>query len=394
MRDDVKKILIEDNILNDDGSINKEIDLIDKFASTLENQINKTATTSEALDKLKIVVDTTPCTISWVNQKLEYLGVNKTLSSIANVAALDFIGKKVGFNTSDKYFYNFTKNLFECDEETVFEELESHFGDEKKYFWVVGTKYQTGTEAVIIGIETTELKHMEERLRFSEKMSSLGEMAAGIAHEINNPLTFIQFKGKQLQKKSGDNKELMEMGQKIEKTVKRISKIIKGLKSFSRDSENDPYEDFDLNEIISESTEILIDKMKKTETDVTFTPIEGNTKVMCRESEISQVFVNLVSNGIDAIKDLDNKWINITGKVLENKVVIKVIDSGPGIPEDIQAKILQPFFTTKDVGKGTGLGLSISKGIIEKHNGKFFIDNNVENTCFTVELPYKQPTDS
>ncbi|HLE12165.1 MAG: hypothetical protein A2404_17570 [Bdellovibrionales bacterium RIFOXYC1_FULL_39_130] len=150
--------------------------------------------------------------------------------------------------------------------------------------------------------------------------------------------------GIQLQKKYATIEDIFNVGHKIEKTVHRISKIIKGLKSFSRDSENDPYEDFDLNEIINESLDILTDKIKQNNVKITFTPVESKTIIQCRESDLSQVFVNLISNGIDAIKDLKDKWINISGKVKQDRLVITVVDAGAGIPLNIQVKMFQPFF--------------------------------------------------
>ena len=389
-KEHLKLLLQEKLIFNKDNKVNLE-------NSNIENSIvdylyeleQEKLFFKDQLNKLQIVVDTTPCTISWVNDKLTYLGVNKTLCEIADMKADDFKGQQIGFNTTDKYFVEFTKKLFASDQETIYEELESHFGEETKYFWVVGTKFHIQSEAVVIGIETTQLKKLEERLRFSEKMSSLGEMAAGIAHEINNPLTFISLKAAQLKKKFEDEK-LLEVADKIETTVKRISKIIHGLKNFSRDSEKDPFIPTDINQIIDESIEICTDKIKKNKVKVEFEKSDQSLLIDCKESQLSQVFVNLVSNGVDAVSDKDNKWINI--KLEDNKESIKAIitDAGQGIPLDIQDKILQPFFTTKDIGKGTGLGLSISKGIIEKaHKGHFFIDNDKPNTTFVIELPKK-----
>lgn len=109
--------------------------------------------------------------------------------------------------------------------------------------------------------------------------------------------------------------------------------------------------------------------------------------VNCRDTQISQVILNLISNAKDAVLPLKEKWIKVILQQKENKVVLQVVDSGSGISLDIREQIFQPFFTTKDVGNGTGLGLSISNEIIKMHYGRLFIDHTCPNTCFTIELP-------
>jgi C4-dicarboxylate-specific signal transduction histidine kinase len=110
-------------------------------------------------------------------------------------------------------------------------------------------------------------------------------------------------------------------------------------------------------------------------------------QVNCRPTQLSQVLLNLLSNAFDAVSALSEKWVRLTVTQEEQKLIIKVIDSGNGIPSDIAEKIMQPFFTTKVIGKGTGLGLSISRGIIESHEGALFYDPSEKNTTFVIELP-------
>ena len=112
--------------------------------------------------------------------------------------------------------------------------------------------------------------------------------------------------------------------------------------------------------------------------------------IKCQKVQISQVFLNLISNSVDEIKDKEGSWIKVKLKNLDNKIQIRVEDSGSGIPIEIQNKMFLPFFTTKDVGSGTGIGLSISTGIVNSHNGKLYVDNEVKNTCIVLELPKEQ----
>ena len=111
------------------------------------------------------------------------------------------------------------------------------------------------------------------------------------------------------------------------------------------------------------------------------------TKINSLRVQMSQVFFNLLSNAFDAIEKTPSPWIEITAKKNTDKIIIFVRDSGPGIPLEIQNKIFQPFFTTKDVGRGTGLGLSLCSKIIKLHNGDLYINSDDKNTCFVIELP-------
>ncbi len=127
-------------------------------------------------ERLKIIVDNTPCTISWINDRLEYEGINETLLSLTGQARDGYLGKPIGFQTKDKYFYNFAKELFDSSDNTLQKELASSIGGEKKYFWVVGSKYSEGKGAVIIGVETTALKQSEMKLKSVEKLIDIDDL--------------------------------------------------------------------------------------------------------------------------------------------------------------------------------------------------------------------------
>jgi PAS domain S-box-containing protein len=247
---------------------------------------------------------------------------------------------------------------------------------------------------VSIRFDITSRKNAEKQLIYSSKMTSLGEMAGGIAHEINSPLAIIFGRIEQLLRKI-ENENITDKAdyQKkildIHNTVERISKIIKGLKQFSRNSENDPMEQISLMKIIDDTVSLCQEKFRNHSVTV---KVSGNNDVMiyCRAAQISQALLNLLNNAFDAIENLEIKWIEINSELNtdKKKVKLSIIDSGNGIPEEIIEKIMQPFFTTKEIGKGTGLGLSISKGIIETHNGNFYFNKLSKNTSFIIELPF------
>jgi signal transduction histidine kinase len=222
------------------------------------------------------------------------------------------------------------------------------------------------------------------------KMAALGEMASGMAHEINNPLTIIKSKSElllaALNSAAPVEKEKIKSDlQKIKLTTDRIGTIIKSLKSFSRNSQNDPMVSVSLESIISSTLQLCGEKIKDEKIELQIEPTSSRS-VLGKESEISQVLLNLIGNSIDALENQDLKKIEISFEQSSDWILIKVIDSGPPISENIKTKLMDPFFTTKDVGKGTGLGLSISKRIALSFGGDLYLLPNSKQTCFVLKL--------
>lgn len=249
--------------------------------------------------------------------------------------------------------------------------------------------------------DVSELKKAQEVIEnqklqtlANSKLTALGEMAAGIAHEINNPLTIILGRVDHMQRLVNSGKasesELNQSLDKILKTTFRISKIVKSMKSLSREHEGDDFARSSLKEIIDDIINVSSDHFSKNEIKVS-SYIDSALELDCNPGLISQVFMNLLSNSIDAIKNQTNeRWVNIEAHAKDATLYISFSDSGPGIPPIIQEKIMLPFFTTKEAGKGTGIGLSLCRTIIANHNGKFYIDNESKTTTFKIELPVKQ----
>lgn len=231
------------------------------------------------------------------------------------------------------------------------------------------------------------LNLQRQKLIESAKMSTLGEMASGIAHEINNPLTIIAGTCIMLKRELVNNKVVNDI-EKIETTAYRISKIIKGLKSFSRNGEKDLFEQTPISRLINEALDLCSSRLEnhKIRLDVNFNNLE-EVNLEVRPTQIIQVLLNLLGNAFDAIESSSERWIDISVHRYDTRIIISVTDSGLGIPDDVAVKIMNPFFTTKEVGKGTGLGLSISKGIMEENMGKLSYDNTAKNTRFVIEFP-------
>lgn len=227
------------------------------------------------------------------------------------------------------------------------------------------------------------------------RLASLGEMAGGIAHEINNPMAIIRGQAEYLQRNlknlAIEQREPLNKGlNKIVQTVDRITKIIKGLRSVSRDSSHDPMINQDLLEILNDTLVLFEEKFKLANIRNDLDSTDAQIFIACRPAEISQVVLNLLNNSYDAILGSENPWINISIAKHDGAVRLTLTDSGTIIPDKIADKIFEPFYTTKEVGKGTGLGLSISKSIVERHGGQFYLDRSAKNTTFQVVLPVSE----
>lgn len=266
------------------------------------------------------------------------------------------------------------------------------------------------------------LQQTQAKLVQNEKMASLGMVTAGMAHEINNPMTFV-YAGVNILKTeiityrdiinglieannrtsktikdtrvsdllleySDTQKSVDQTISDIELGAKRVTDIVNSLQNFSRLNEDD-VKTIDMHEAIQSTLKILGSHAKNKKITIATNIDSSPLNIECFPASINQVIVNLISNAIDACPDQDGK-INIKAYINENICIIKIEDNGCGIEEKNIGKIFDPFFTTKTIGKGTGLGLSISYNIIKKHNGSIAVENNSNGgACFTLEIPTK-----
>ena len=235
-----------------------------------------------------------------------------------------------------------------------------------------------------------ERREFEAKLVAASKMSSLGEMAAGIAHEINNPLAIINVKASfmksEIQKGKHDPDRIVNGMDEIKATVERIAKTIRGLQFFARNAEKDPFTSANLSQILNDTLVLCRERIKGSGVSIR-APEMMQIRVECRPSQISQIIMNMIGNAFDAIETLKDKWIEIRLEKVSSRVKLTIVDSGHGIPPEVVDKMMQPFFTTKPIGKGTGLGLSISKGLAEDNEGTFYYELVDGHTAFVLELP-------
>lgn len=237
-----------------------------------------------------------------------------------------------------------------------------------------------------------ELYDTQSKVTHSAKMAALGEMAGGIAHEINNPLGLIkgycQIMLDLEKEKMLRPEKILENLTIIDRTVDRIAKIISGLRFFAREGQNDPFHTTSVKHVIEDTLDFCRNRFQSRRIQLKIDPIPIDAFIDCRSVQISQVILNLLNNAFDAVSDKkEGAWVHVQSEYQGDNIVISITDNGAGIPVEIRDKIMQPFFTTKEIGKGTGLGLSVAKGIIEAHHGSLHLDSQSPETRFVITLP-------
>lgn len=254
-----------------------------------------------------------------------------------------------------------------------------------------------------IGVLTHGLNEMTTRLRsnFAEassaaKFAALGEMAAGIAHEINNPLTVILGKAVLLEKTARDANlpVLQESSNKIVEMVTRISKTIHALRVYARSGDTDPIGAETVQSIIDSTLDICSERLRLASIRLEVSVEPPDTVVLARPVQISQIVMNLLNNAHDALMALppelahqENRWIKIIVRETEKEVEIAVENGGPLIPLATARRLFEPFFTTKPVGAGTGIGLTISQRLASANNARIEFDEAAPVTRFVLIFP-------
>ena len=239
---------------------------------------------------------------------------------------------------------------------------------------------------LIIFDDVTEREDLERRLVQADKLSSIGLLAAGVAHEVNTPLAVISTYAQMLAKQIRDDEHKTKLLDKIARQTFRASEIVNSLLNFSRTSSTD-FAELDLNKVIRETLSLLEHQLEKARVEVRpelgdLPPIRGNA------GKLQQVFLNLILNARDAMSDSGGGTLTVVTRPGGPGVSVEVRDTGPGIPRDQLARIFDPFFTTKTARKGTGLGLSVSYGIVEEHGGSIEADSRPgEGAVFRLVFP-------
>ena len=241
----------------------------------------------------------------------------------------------------------------------------------------------------ILAATVQELQQAQAELMQSEKLASIGLLAGGVAHEINNPLQVIMGRTELLLAGEHDDRSRQTM-ECILDNANRITGIVSNLLSFSRhSSEGDP-QDVDAN-VVLEKTLALIEHQMVTDNITVTKDFNELQPIWGSPGQLQQVFTNLILNAYQAMLDQGGGELTVKSALHSGMVEVDVIDTGPGIPKERLDHLFEPFFTTKPEGKGTGLGLSIVYGIVQSHGGNIRVESvEGRGTCFSVSLPVKQ----
>jgi histidine kinase len=266
--------------------------------------------------------------------------------------------------------------------------------------WISPVEYPGRKALLVITSDITKRLEAEQQLIQASKMATLGEMATGVAHELNQPLAVIKTASRFFIKKVRNKEPIPEhiistLSEEIDGHVDRATKIINHMREFGRKSDKrlDP---ISINEVLNRTSEIFSQQLKARGVDIVWELADKLPRVRADVNRLEQVFINLLINARDAIEEKTlahphlkgEKKIYITSRRRDGMVQVEVRDTGKGIPKSLIAKVFEPFFTTKEVGKGTGLGLSISYQIVKDFGGTIrALSREGDGASFIISFP-------
>ncbi len=251
-------------------------------------------------------------------------------------------------------------------------------------------RYQSNAQTLVQVTHSLELERLASIQ--SSKLASLGEMAAGLAHEINNPLAVIIGRAEmimtQISEGSATDVEVSKTISKINDMAFRISKIVTSMRKISKGAVNNDLASINLNSVIEDILNLSSERLRTSLIILDRSGVDSDLNVMASFTQLSQVIINLFNNSVDELIKMpeENRSIVLSTEQIGSEVILRISDSGQGIPDAVRKKLFEPFFTTKEVGKGTGLGLSISKGLMIDMGGNLELSPDLNQTCFILKL--------
>ncbi len=389
-----------------DHDLSQVIDQFNEVIRVLQTQTEKVASERILLEE---IIHSTPDWIFIKDLEHRYVKVNQGYASALHLKPSDFIGKTdldLGFpeelvrgnaKKGITGFWPLDDQVTTSGKTLVLENDPAVIDGEVHIFHTIKAPVRNHKNEVygVLGFarDITALISLQKNLDSERmksvknaKLASLGEMSAGIAHEINNPLAIIDGAVSLLPRFLNDPDKMNSKIKAIKRSCDRISAIVKGLKKFSRSGDSIELSRHDLASIVRESLVLIDSSSKRNSTPVTFDGMK-DAAIFCNEVEIEQVLVNLMNNAIEAVKDCSDRWVKVSIVESDEYIRLFVMDSGKGISEEVRTRLFEPFFTTKKVGEGTGLGLSISRGILDEHSATISLLTDSPNTCFEIRFP-------
>jgi two-component system NtrC family sensor kinase len=251
---------------------------------------------------------------------------------------------------------------------------------------------QEQTGALVVFEDVTERLRLEDQLQQREKLSSIGLLAAGVAHEVNTPLTGVSSYTQMLLNMLPENDPKHALLEKVRRQADRATDIVNNLLNFSRTGSAAEFTTLDIHRVLDDTLQLLEPQLRRSQIEIVREYDEHLPQVHGNSVKLQQVFTNLIMNARDSIANGNGRIVLATRNGEEDLLTVEVADNGVGIDPDDVAKIYDPFFTTKGVGRGTGLGLAVTYGIVQEHSGHISVNSTPGvGTTFRITLPTRDP---
>lgn len=337
------------------------------------------------------VIESVPGIVTILGGDLRYQMVNEHLSKFFGINESEVVGQPVGFLGEDD-FTDLVHRFSQAGSEQTQGRCRLKGIKEDRWFLVSLTRMACGKIlAVSLDIQdqvNAERRELDQRAKseMSARLVAVGEMAAGVAHEINNPLAIILSNSEHVAFGRPKDEDLQRRMGKIKEMVLRIARIGKCMTALARDDHSEQPTQVKVAELFDEVSAVFDERMRVE--GVVFLRVSDPIHlVMGRRALLSRMLLNLLGNALDAVRGREGAEVQLRSRIEGGNVVIEVLDNGPGVPAQLRDKIMVPFFTTKPPGRGTGLGLAISQKIAQDHGGSLSLSHRTDRTTFVVELP-------
>jgi two-component system NtrC family sensor kinase len=343
---------------------------------------------------LRAIFDNIPAAFYIIDRQYRLIAINRSRADRAGKTPPDLVGGRcyqVLFQRQAACAGCRVMEIFEAGRSTTRTERRGSAADETTE-WEISTypildEDENIVQAILLEQDVTDKRRLEAMMTQSEKLAAVGQLAAGVAHEINNPLTAILANAQMLQRRLPVDDELQESADLIARAGERASQVVRNLLDFARKEEY-RLELTDVNETIQWAIELVQHELNKHSIRLVFQPDPGLPRLMVSRDHISGVWLNLLLNAIDAIGQ--EGTIGVSTRLTADNLYVAIADSGAGIPPERINRIFEPFYTTKAPGHGTGLGLSVCHRVIGQHGGSIQVNSQAGvGTEFTVELPIR-----
>jgi PAS domain S-box-containing protein len=336
------------------------------------------------------IIDTTPNSVIVINKDSIIQLANKAFNIMFHKNGNEVIGESIKKILPVEILIQGIDEAKSHNEPHIKNEFKYHI-EGHEYIFLLDILHMQSDEVLLIMTDVTEERNRQERLYLTDRLASVGEMASGVAHELNNPLTSI-IGLSELLKRQETKEDIKEDLNSINSEAKRCAAIVKNLLTFAR-KHTLKKELIQLESVLEDVLRLRSYEHKVNNITVVTRFQKRLPKIMCDQFQIQQVFLNIIINAEQAMIEAHQKGIlTISTEKTEEYVRVLFSDDGPGILPENMRKIFAPFFTTKEVGKGTGLGMSICYGIITNHKGRIYAESELgQGAIFTVELPVLIP---